>query len=191
MLARLKPARGKAVRSDLLSVLAERAGTAMKRHLVALPWLCLQCVHCQIDASVPAPRAIRALSDGRALCTLELPLPVGPLPCGGFCPAGKTGSDKEAHKALTARAFCGLMGAPENLARRHKSLFGFPRAGQILVCMLSFCCSAPASFLARCLHILGRLQRPGDREAPAASLRPGSVVTCPFSFPKLSEVSHV
>ena len=189
MLARLKPARGKAVRSDLLSVLAERAGTAMKRHLVALPWLCLQCVHCQIDASVPAPRAIRALSDGRALCTLGLPLPVGPLPCGGFCPAGKTGSDKEAHKALTARAFCGLMGAPENLERRHKSLSDSPRAGQILVCMLSLL-STPASFLARCLHILDGSRRLEPVRASGFS-KAGERRDPSFSFPKLREVSHV
>lgn len=189
MLARLKPARGKAVRSDLLSVLAERAGTAMKRHLVALPWLCLQCVHCRTDASVPAPRAIRALSDGRALCTLELPLPVGPLPCGGFCPAGKTGSDKEAHKALTARAFCGLMEAP-NLTSLDRRLAVARQYAEALYANISQTISLAVNTV-KALSILAGLQCPGSREAPAASLEPGSIAGLPFLFPRSNEVFHV
>ena len=161
------------MRSDLLSVLAGRAGTAMKRHLVTLPWL--SCASALADEGVPSPRAYRTHQTG---WPLSVSLESRP------CAVLKTDSDKEQQNSLTAGPFCGVMRTP-NLKRRHKSLSDSPRAGQILV-MLHLL-STPARSLARCLHILGRLQRPGGREAPAASLGPGSVVACPFSIPKPKE----
>lgn len=41
------------------------------------------------------------------------------------------------------------------------------------------------------LSHIGRVQRPGSREAPAAICRPGSVVTLPFFIPKLQRFPHV
>lgn len=178
------------MRSSLLSFLTERAGFAMKRHLKALPWLCLSCEHCRIDEGVQAPRAIRALSDGRLTCSLRLSLPCGGSPCDGFCPAEKTDSDKEQHFFLTIGAFCGVMGAPENYVRRHKSLSGFPRAGQILVCMLSLL-STPAGILARCLHILGRSQRLGTREGQRLHVGRGALRSALFIFPNYVRYFHV
>ena len=178
------------MRSSLLSFLAERAGFAMKQHLKDLPWLCLQCEHCRIDEGVPAPWAIRALSDGRLTCSLRLSLPCGGRPCDGFCPAEKTDSDKEQQNSLTAGLFCGVMRAPENYVRRHKSLSGFPRAGQILVCILSLQ-STPASFLAGCLLILGRLQRLGTREGQRLHVGRGALRPALFIFPNYVRFFHV
>lgn len=175
------------MRSSLLSFLTERAGFAMKRHLKALPWLCLSCEHCRIDEGVQAPRAIRALSDGRLTCSLRLSLPCGGSPCDGFCPAEKTDSDKEQHFFLTIGAFCGVMGAPKHV-RRHKSLSDFPRAGQILVILHLL--STPAGILARCLHILGRLQRPISVRVRRLHMA-GERCSLSFFFSQTCEVFHV
>lgn len=176
MLARLKPARGNAVRSDLLSALAERAGTAMKRHLVTLPRL--RCASALADEGVPSPRASRAQSTG---WPLSVSLESRP------CAVLKTDSDKEQQNSLTAGPFCGVMGTP-NLKRLHKSLSDSPRAGQILVILHLL--STPAGMLARCLHILGRSQRLEPVRA-SGFFRAGERCVCPFLFPNLKRYSHV
>lgn len=80
---------------------------------------------------------------------------------------------------------------PLNLARRSNRLFCFPRAGKSIAAYTAISHS-PAGNISggRYVHI-GRVIRPGLREGPAASLRPGSVSPCLFLFPKLSEVPHV
>lgn len=79
---------------------------------------------------------------------------------------------------------------PLNLARRSNRLFCFPRAGKSIAAYTAISHS-PAGNISggRYVHI-GRVIRPGLREGPAASLRPGSVSPCLFLFPKLSEVPH-
>lgn len=72
---------------------------------------------------------------------------------------------------------------PLNLARRSNRLFCFPRAGKSIAAYTAISHS-PAGNISggRYVHI-GRVIRPGLREGPAASLRPGSVVTLPFFIP--------
>ena len=77
-----------------------------------------------------------------------------------------------------------------NLARRNKRLSCLPRTGKSLVAYSAH--HAAGVSIGRFVHI-GRVTRLGFREGPAASLRPGSVLPCLFSFktPKFSEVHHV
>lgn len=79
---------------------------------------------------------------------------------------------------------------PPNLARRNKRLSCLPRTGKSLVAYSAH--HAVGVSIGRFVHI-GRVTRLGFREGPAASLRPGSVLPCLFSFktPKFSEVHHV
>ena len=81
-------------------------------------------------------------------------------------------------------------GGSLNLARRSNRLSCFPRAGKSIAAYTAISHS-PAGNISggRYVHI-GRVIRPGLREGPAASLRPGSVSPCLFLFPKLSEVPH-
>lgn len=144
-----------------------------------LPCLCQYCAH----AATPRNEA------GKEYCTQGLELPQYGGFCHGFTRARKTDSNERLQKALPSCVACDIMEAPENYARLCKSLSDFPRAGKILVILHLL--STPARILARRLHILGRLQRPGSREAPAVSHRPGSVVACPFCFPILCEVQNV
>lgn len=76
-----------------------------------------------------------------------------------------------------------------NLARRNKRLSCLPRTGKSLVAYSAH--HAAGVSIGRFVHI-GRVTRLGFREGPAASLRPGSVLPCLFSFktPKFSEVPH-
>ena len=88
------------------------------------------------------------------------------------------------HSHLSARV------ETPNLARRNKRLSCLPRTGKSLVAYSAH--HAAGVSIGRFAHI-GRVTRPGFREGPAASLRPGSVLPCLFAFktPKFSEVPHV
>lgn len=92
-------------------------------------------------------------------------------------------------KGLTHASRWGMVKTP-NLARRNKRRSGLPKAGKSLVTYSV--CHAAGVPIGRFAHI-GRVTRPGFREGPAASLRPGSVLPCLFSFktPKVSEALHV
>ena len=182
MLTRLKPARGKAVRS-LLSVLTERAGTAMKRHLEAWPWICMSCEHCRIDEGVQAPRAIRALADGRLACSLRLPLPCGSRPCDGFCPCRETDSNKkhtQATNGLPSCVACDIMGAPNHTSHNRRLALATQPAKALCTSNQT---NGLAAHAVKALSILAGLQYPGSREAPAASYEPGSIAACFFLFP--------
>ena len=183
-----REARGRAVPNPLSLQTEAVGGVELARRMRGWPWLCLHCVHCRVADGVPAPRPLRALSGGKLTCSLRLPLPCGGNSCDGFCPAEKTDSHKQPQKALTSCPSCGLMGAPKHV-RRHKSLSGFPRAGQILVCILSLQ-STPASFLAGCLLILGRLQRPISVRVRRLHMA-GERCSLPFFFSQTCEVFHV
>ena len=147
----------------------------MRREIFRLPFLCRHCVH--------------TMEPGKVSCVQGLELPAYGGFCAGFTLARKTDGNERPQKALPSCEACRIMRAPKNNARRHKSLSDFPRAGKILVILHLL--STPARTLARRVHILGRLQRPGSREAPAVSHWPGSVVACPFYFPKQCEVQNV
>lgn len=176
------------MRSDLLAVLAERAGTAMKRHLQELPWLCLSCEHCQVDEGVPAPQVIRALSNGSLTCALSLPLPCGGRPCDGFCPYRERDSNKkhtQATNGLPSSVDCCTMGAP-NTKRRHKSLSDSPRAGKILV--TAFAVYACRFFGQVFAHIGQICNVRGPVRARRLLCGRGTLQICPFSFPEHKEV---
>lgn len=176
------------MRSDI-DRLEAVGGPELTQELLRLSWLCLCCAHVHLAQDVDRPRAFRALATGKVTCAQGLELPTHGRLCPGFTRTRKTDSNERPQKALPSCVACDIMGAPENYARLCKSLSDFPRAGKILVILHLL--STPARKLARRLHILGRLQRPGSREAPAVSHRPGSVVACPFCFPILCEVQNV
>lgn len=166
-------------------------GRKLTGWLLLLPWHCLSCAHVRIPQDVDSPRAFRALATHKVACAQGRELPQYGRRCPGFTRAKTTKGNERPQQAtngLPSSADCCTIRAPENYARRHKSLSDFPRVGRMLVLHLL---STPADFSARCLHILGRLQRLGSREAPAVSHRPGSVVACPFCFPILCEVQNV
>lgn len=66
---------------------------------------------------------------------------------------------------LTSCGLPAMLKAPNN-TRRNKRLFGFPRAGKSLVAYSARL--AAGVFIGWLVHI-GRVQRPGSREAPAVS----------------------
>lgn len=79
---------------------------------------------------------------------------------------------------LTSKPGSGMVDVP-NLARRHKRLSCLPKAGKSFVAYSA--CHARTVFSVARVYI-SRVTRPGRREAPAASLRPGSVLPC-FFYP--------
>ena len=90
--------------------------------------------------------------------------------------------EKAGSEGLTAGCLSATVKTP-NFVRRHKRLSCLPRTGKSLVTH-SACLAAGVS-IGRLVHI-GEKLRPGLREGPAASRRPGSVVSRLFFFPKTS-----
>ena len=169
------------MRSDLLAVLAERA-----RHMTGWPWLCLSCAHCQVDEGVPAPQVSRALSNGSLTCALSLSLPYGGRPCDGFCPCRETDSNKkhtQATNGLPSCVACDIMEAP-NLTSLDRRLAVARQYAEALYANISQTISLAVNTV-KALSILAGLQCPGSREAPAASLEPGSIADLPFSLSQI------
>lgn len=157
------------MRSDLLSVLAKRAGTAMKRHLVTLPWL--RCASALADEGVPSPRASRAQSTG-----WPLSVSLGCRPCAVL----KTDSDKEQQNSLTAGLFCGVMKAPKNRTRLHKGLSESPIFGRTLVAAFAvFTCQLSGQVSA---HIGQVCNVRGPVRARRSRSDRGALQACPFFF---------
>jgi len=80
-------------------------------------------------------------------------------------------------KALTRAGACGMVETP-NQYRRSNRLSALPKGGKSIA-VNSAVVEAPAHCGGRFPHI-GRVQRPGVRETPAACIEPGSVVALPF-----------
>lgn len=157
MLARLKPARGaRPMRSDLLSVLAKRAGTAMERHFVTLPWL--SC-------------APRTQSNG---WPLSVSLESRP------CAVLKTDSDKEQQNSLTAGLFCGVMKAPKNRTRLHKGLSESPIFGRTLVAAFAVFTGQLSGQVSA--HIGQVCNVRGPVRARRSRSDRGALQACPFLF---------
>lgn len=89
---------------------------------------------------------------------------------------------------LTAAAGNGKVCLP-NLARHGDCLINIPSIDENIANNHT-AKQSYADYNGRIAYI-GRVQRPGTSDGPAASLRPGNVVPCLFLCPKLSEVHHV